>query len=76
MGGGPENFSASKLREGAKFQCKQIEGAKLSRGGGGENIVHDYRGGQNLNASDPPPVNNDRSLRAAGLKGLDRLNRE
>ena len=38
IGGGGINFSATKLRGGAKFQCKPSEG-------GGKISVHGFRGG-------------------------------
>ena len=50
-GGGQNNFSAGKLR-GAEFQCKLLEGGKIS--------MQAFRGGQNFSAqkhvekNDPP----------------------
>ncbi len=51
---------AVQIRGGHKFQCKQIEGGRISvcgRRGGQISSAPDFR-----ICIDPPPVNNDRSL--------------
>ncbi len=47
--GGGKNFSASKLRGGAKFQCQHLEGGPNTPRGGGGISVHGFRGGGGQN---------------------------